>query len=497
MHYLLDRRSIGDYCRKFNALDQELYCGDIPNKDAGDFLLANIPGLDCPDPVMQEIWHFRWWSFRKHIRSTPFGRVILEFMPDVPWAGPFNTINCPAAHQVREARWLADQAVAEEYLQFWLDPATGAEVRKYTFGPASSVLDAVNVSGNTELAKKRYPALKENYRAWQKSHRLPNGLFRQIDNYDGMEISVGGSGIRATINSCMAGECYALGRIAELCGNAAEAAEFTRQGAELQQKMEDALWHPGKQFFMTRNEETFEQVDVRELHGYTPWYFLEMDPRYDAAWRLLSDPEGFSAPYGLTVTEQNHPGFVIAREGHECQWNGPVWPFATAVTLTGLANLLHKRTPETIGNRAYFNHLMTYTRSHYLTENGKTLPWIDENMDPYNGSWLAREILQKDPANTIPERGKDYSHSTFADLVITGLCGLQCSLEGHISAHPLLPEKSWDYFLLDGVPVHGHSVSVQYDRDGSRYGRGEGLTLYIDGEPVDRCTAPGGRVTAK
>ena len=117
MHYLLDRRSIGDYCRKFNALDQELYCGDIPNKDAGDFLLANVPGLDCPDPVMQEIWHFRWWSFRKHIRSTPFGRVILEFMPDYDIVGGYGDLYLwaqragMAIESSREVQFIQDNTV--------------------------------------------------------------------------------------------------------------------------------------------------------------------------------------------------------------------------------------------------------------------------------------------------------------------------------------------------------------------------------------------------
>ncbi|MBQ4335684.1 MAG: hypothetical protein IJC34_00640 [Lentisphaeria bacterium] len=493
-HYLLDRRIIGEYCRRFNALDQELYSGDIPNREAESFLSANIPCFDCPDPVMQEIWYFRWWSFRKHIRSTPFGRVILEFMPDVPWAGPFNTINCPAAHQIREARWLKDQAIAGEYLHFWLDPAAGAEGRKYTFGPASAAMDLADVSGDFSLVSSLYPALVQNYSEWKKSHQLPDGLFWQIDNYDGMEISIGGSGIRATINSCMAGECFALSRIAGLCGKTADSEAFAREGAAIQCAMENTLWNHDAGFFMTRDAESRVQTDVRELHGFTPWYFLDMAPEYDIAWRLFSDPEGFSAPYGLTTAEQRHPGFVIAREGHECQWNGPVWPFATSVTLTGLARLLHRRQPGSVGKRAYFNALMTYARSHYLTENGQTLPWIDENMDPYNGSWLAREILQKDPSNTIAERGKDYSHSTFADLVIAGLCGVELSPDGVLTAHPLLPEKSWDHFLLDGLPVAGHSAAVQYDRDGSCYGRGAGLTLYVDGEAVDRCNAPDARV---
>ena len=53
------------------------------------------------------------------------------------------------------------------------------------------------------------------------------------------------------------------------------------------------------------------------------------------------DTTGFYAPVGLTVTEQSDPYFKISYEGHECQWNGPSWPFATTQTLKALANFLN------------------------------------------------------------------------------------------------------------------------------------------------------------
>jgi hypothetical protein len=73
-------------------------------------------------------------------------------------------------------------------------------------------------------------------------------------------------------------------------------------------------------------------VDVRELHGFTPWYFHlpERGAGYEVAWKQLMDPEGFRAPFGPTTAEQRHPRFTISYTGHECQWNGPSWPFATA-----------------------------------------------------------------------------------------------------------------------------------------------------------------------
>jgi hypothetical protein len=39
----------------------------------------------------------------------------------------------------------------------------------------------------------------------------------------------------------------------------------------------------------------------------------------------------------------------------------------------------------------------------------------------------------------------------------------------------------WDWFCLEGVPYHGVMLTVLWDRDGSRYGRGAGLRVFADG----------------
>ena len=488
MKDLIDRQIVAEYCRCFNAQDEEPYHGDIRNADAEDFLCAEIPRFECPDPVFEEIWYFRWWSFRKHIKSTPYGRVFLEFMPDVPWAGNFNTINCPAAHQLHEARWFNNKKIAEEYLAFWLNPETGAAVRSYTFGPARSALDLEYVTGNFRFAAQFYPALYENYLQWKQTHSGKNGLFFQTDNRDGMECSIGGSGYRATINSCMAAEAQVLAILAEANGDLNAADDFRKEYEELRNRFINHLWNEEMSFFMTRKKEDDTFVNVRELHGFTPWfYFADLPEKYDCAWTQLNDPEGFMAPFGPTTAERRHQGFLLDRSGHECQWNGPSWPFATSVTLTALEKLLHARKNNVVSNRNFFDVLSCYTRSHYLRENGKIIPWIDENLDPFTGRWLSREILKEWERQGLHtdamhyERGKDYSHSTYADLIITGLCGIIPDVEGRIVVDPLLPAECWDYFLLDGVRLKGHTVSLQYDRDGRFYNRGRGLTLYLDG----------------
>jgi hypothetical protein len=49
---------------------------------------------------------------------------------------------------------------------------------------------------------------------------------------------------------------------------------------------------------------------------------------------------------------------------------------------------------------------------------------------------------------------------------------------------PLLPPDTWDYFCLDGVIYHGHTLTIYWDRDGSHYGRGKGLIVLADGREI-------------
>ena len=96
------------YISAFNKVDDELFVQLIPNKDAESFLEEQIPLFDCPDKELEEMYYFRWWTFRKHIKETEAGHIITEFLPDVPWSGPYNSINCPACFHIREGRWLKD-----------------------------------------------------------------------------------------------------------------------------------------------------------------------------------------------------------------------------------------------------------------------------------------------------------------------------------------------------------------------------------------------------
>ena len=120
--------------------------------------------------------------------------------------------------------------------------------------------------------------------------------------------------------------------------------------------------------------------------------------------------------------------------------------------------------------RDYFSAFLTYTRSQSAA--GK--PYIGEYLDETTGDWI----------NGKGGRSRYYNHSTYADLLITGVVGLRPRTDDIVEVYPLLPPGTWDWFCLDGVKYHGHMLTVVWDKDGTRYGRGAGLRILVDGKEI-------------
>ena len=489
---LIDEHKLKSYVENFNNDDEELY-SNISNKDALNFLQKNIPLFECPDIEIERTYYFRWWTYRKHIKHTEDGYVITEFLPNVPWSGKHNTISCPAGHHYYEGRWIHNTKYLDDYSYFWL--RKGGEPRLYSFWIADAFYNRYMVTLDRKPLLDLLPDLIENYKMWEtgwdwNGYHIggrKNGLFYTIDDRDGGEFSVGGHGFRPTLNSFMYGDAMAISKISKLAGIREQEKEYRSKAFKIKNLVQNKLWDSESQFFKVLPEEGSELSDARELYGYTPWYFNMPDSGYEKAWKHLIDREGFYSPYGPTFLEQRHPEFKISYEGHECQWNGPSWPLATCNVLTSLANLLNNYNQNVIGKEEYFKTLQSYTNSHKLErEDGKIVPWIDENLNPFNGDWISRTRLKSWEKGTWStekggrERGKDYNHSTYNDLIITGLVGLRPRSDDIVEINPLIPVEKWDYFCLDNVLYHRKILTIVWDKTGKKYNRGKGFMVYVD-----------------
>jgi hypothetical protein len=456
----------------FNGMENEPVVNAVPNAAAAAWLEANIPLFVCPDAAVEEIYYFRLWALRKHLRRDASGRYV--FTEFITRARP---VSSALGHHLMEGRWLRDQSYHDDYVLYWLRGAGGKPqptLHKYSSWLQHALYERWLVTQDTPALTGLLDDLVADFRQWETEKKLPSGLFWQFDVRDAMEESISGSrtkkNVRPPLNSYMFGNARALGAVARLAGRPELAAGFDRQAAELRRLTQANLWNAGAKFFEVRLEDG-PFADVREEIGFIPWYFElpEAGRGYETAWAQFADPQGFRAPYGITTAERRHPQFRSHGTG-SCEWDGAVWPFATSQTLTALANVLRDYPQNVVTTRDYFDAFLTYVRSHRY--DGK--PYIGEYLDEKTGAWLKG-------AN---ERSRWYNHSTFADLLITGVVGLRPRADDTVEIAPLLPADTWPWFCLDGVRYHGRTLTIIWDRDGTHFGRGKGLRVLVDGRAL-------------
>jgi hypothetical protein len=309
-----------------------------------------------------------------------------------------------------------------------------------------------------------------------------------------MEFSISGDGFRLPLNTYMAANARAISEFARLAGRSNDAEVFLKKSELLSLNIEKILWNEKYRFYMCvycqdkDGSADFKRKDprfaARELWGYLPWYFNIASEGREDAFAQLEDNAGFNALFGLCTAEQRHPGFgcfytgeelnqwllsrgqnTIGPKGHECLWNGPVWPFATSFALTALIN--SKRPDDGL----FFRLLNQYAKSHRLEHDSDSPYWIDEVMHPYTGDWISRSRLKEwsdnkswDKGKGGKERGKDYNHSTFCDLVISGLFGIKIDKDD-IYAEPRFPSE-WEYAFLYHIPFATKLYTVKYTKHG-------------------------------
>ena len=478
---------------------QTLFPGD---DDASCWCRHNVPLFECSDAEIERTYGFRWRMFHSHLKLTPEGYVVTEFHPDVPWAGIHNTISCSAGHHFYEGRWIRNDRYLDDYARFWFSP--DAAPRSYSFWIADALYARYLVNGNAALLSECLDPLVANFEAWQRERSDDNGLYWQIDDRDGMEYQISGSGCRPTINSYLFADARAIAGIARIAGRSGLAARFEEEAERIRKLTRKLLWDDKARFFKTLptrksleahlsrygeermppDQKPDELVAVRELQGYLPWTFgLMAESGFNDVWSHLDDEQGFAGKCGLSTAERRNPYWRAGPDAHthDCLWRGSSWPFATSHTLMGLANAIDQGNAE---NRKalYFSLLGQYARAHRLETPDGVVPWIDESMHPDTGEWVTRSVLLAGGGDDA-ERGRNYNHSTFVDLVVTGLVGLRPSEDKTlVSVRPCIPETALDYYCLDGVLYHGKSLTIAYDRCGDRYGFGIGLHVFADGK---------------
>lgn len=471
---LLKAESFRHYVDYFNKMEDENIRQAIPNDSAWGWMKKNIPLFECPQQNFEEIFYYRWWTLRKHIKKTDQGFVFTEFLVQRSYADKYNLISSALGHHIYESRWLHDKRYMDNNLHVWYRGNGGkpmSKLRFYSGWNMDAVYNRYLVNSDKKFVLDLLPDLEADYAAWENEKRSLNGLYWQFDVRDAMEETISGGrrekNARPSINGYMYGNAKGLGSIATMAGRSDVAAVYNRKADTVKQLTQSKLWNNGHDFFEVLKEQGDTSANVKEEIGFIPWYFSMPDNNYNDAWKSLTDTKTFCAPFGITTADRSHPKFRT-HGCCKCEWDGAVWPFATSQTLTAMANLLNNYKQDYVADSNYFDLLETYVESQYY----RGRPYIGEYLDEKTGYWLKGD----------EERSRYYNHSTFNDLIITGLVGLRPRADDVIEVNPLLPDNKWDWFCLDNVLYHGKIITIIWDKTGMKYKKGKGLSVWVNGK---------------
>lgn len=461
-----------------------------------DWYRNNIPFFDCPDEdggnKIRQVYYYRWRVLKSHLRLTENGYTFSEFIKGDSWRendmylkNTYSAINAAAGHVINESKWLRDSRYVEDYINFFLEG--NGRLLEYSDWIGAAAYAYYLVSGNTAfITSKLYPLINLWNIRYKKYFDPDIGLFWLTPQEDAMENNSTAykynNNFEKTYRPSTNSYAYALAKtiekIAALSGDTIIAKKFSTKAMDIKSHILKSLWSADDHFFIEKVKRDGSNAPASELIGFAPWYFNIPDDNatYITAWNKLNDPaNGFKGDYGMRSIEKSSSYYFYDYKPNTCQWNGPSWPFASSFTLTAMANVLHNYEHKgEVTKKNYYDELKKYAFQQYK----RGSPYVAESFHPDKNQWIC----------DINERSEHYLHSTYIDLIISGLIGLRLHAGNELFVSPQIPD-TWDHFCIEDVPYKNRQITVVYDvrSDGNRYKLKQkeevrsGLSVFVDG----------------
>lgn len=482
------------------ALDKTSILQKYFGNDA-EWYSDRIAFFDSSDKRLNEIYYYRWQIFRAHQRDlgNDYGFITTEFADDVSWQlSPWASLNDATGFHLNEGRWCRDRRFTHDYIEHMFGSRKGND-RHFSDYMADSVWNVYLVDHDSQSATQYLDQIKTVYDQWNDHYDSSKGLYyiepladateytiASIDASGGKDGFGGGTSFRPSINSYMYANFKAIAQLAKLKNDQSSAETYEQRANAVKTQTQNSLWNSTFQHFIDRFQvnndyvKYFDFIRGRELVGYVPFMFNLPDDNqeYSASWSHVLDANLLGGKYGMRTNEPSYEHYmqqyrydVNNSSRPECQWNGPVWPFQTTQVLLGISNVLDHYENKGDLSISQFNRLLSqYVDLHY-GPTGK--PNLEEDYNPDKGGTIVGL-----------DRSPHYFHSGFIDIVLGGLVGIRPRSDDKLEINPLVDQSSGpSWFRAEEIPYHGSNIAVQYDRDGSHYGK-KGLIIERDGQQI-------------
>ncbi len=474
----------------------------------------NCPRFECDDPYITKLYWYRWFVARHCLSRACTGNLPYPYFFEGTHQAHFpRLISFSSPHIIAETRWLRDPQYAfgqvrnhclnpDDTNKYFVSARINEKGGDYNNWIVKAAWEAFKVHPDRQWLRSVIEAMSEDVRGTLRQFDrdgdyLPTprkhgttgmefqpSFFYFNENYDDSKPDAPLE--RGDYAAYLYGNTTALAETWRFLGDETRAVEFEQLAGKVRAACLAMLWDPKDRFCYAVREHDGAVARVREVVGFYPFMsrLLPNQPEYVGTLAYLVDSAEFWTAYPPATVTQKCPAYTphvatwpaAGGKTHGCMWNGPAWPHATSVILDVMAVALREYSQPYVKPEHFWHMLDRYTHLQY--ENGDlSRPMVTEYYDGQSGS--------PDPTGC-----PDYFHSTYCDLVIRHVVGLQPANSDRVVIDPIPgPLKR---FSFRGLRYRGHELDIVYNS--LEAGSEGGLTAWVDGRRVAHRAGALGRV---
>ncbi|MDR1712232.1 MAG: discoidin domain-containing protein [Propionibacteriaceae bacterium] len=476
---------------------------------------ADIPYIDTPSPAIEKAILYRWWGERYNSLDANVPGYTYQYPVTIEGVNLYqNAIVLTQPMHLQDTKWIRNPYLGYGQIlnvgelsgssAFLDSPGHSSWNNHYSQYIGTAGLEAYYVHGGGAEIAQRFAEYFEGDGVGQLEHYDGNGnnLIAYTANYmpgndaDALTFgypkagtsAAGSSNIERPESAYVWGDFDAAAKLYQVAGAPQSKVDaMTAKADDIKDAILNELWSPTMRMFVTattrgRTAATTSGGNTNPLAATEPTHIPARESNlYDIYAQNLIDP----ADYATYVD-----GFRFLTYGD----NSPIFPFYTAnqydrtrYNIGGSNNFSNINfTVQYRGVRSalrYYDPEQKYITPEYTAQ---LLDWMAWSI--YLNSGDLRYANQAEYYSGWSASAKTYSRNNpyhvmlgnMNYIFIEDMGGMQTRADDVIELWPI--DLGYDYFMVNNLRYHGHDVTIVWDEDGTRYGMGQGYSLYLDGD---------------
>jgi hypothetical protein len=447
----------------------------------------NIPYIDIPDSHLKKLIYYRWWDIRFNSIDAELP-AYYRYPTTVEGAlGYDNPITNSIPVQMDDTKWLKNPLLA---YSSWLSVGATAKGSAFVDNPGGvnwhnsynqyisrAGWDALQIHGSPE----KLTRLVAGYARDDVNGQLT--VFDGNNNYlieysepaltgydaDALSFFYDKGAMDRTESAYVWWNAEAGRAMWTYIGDRQSANSLGDTASNVRSAILNLLWDPAAGVFKQRDAQEGYLIPWKEVDNFYPFTvgLVPATAEYLAAYSYWTQPDHFAIfpPY---VSDQTDYAACIAAG------NSPTLNFGGFPATAGLRFLSSTlRNYPAAGFTAHDYQRMLYWTG-WLEFVGGDGAWPDSN-----------EFLNSWNPSTEQIDYRSWIHYDFLGnynwTIVEDVAGLRPRTDTTIELNPI--DIGWDYFVLDQIPYHGHSLTIAWNRPGTapQHGLPSGYSLYVDG----------------